>query len=111
MVFGNVNINAINNKFEQLKYIIKNNIDVLNVTERKLDSCFPSGHFSLDGFAKPFRRDRNKNGSGVMISVRDDIPSEKNKVNCLPSNVECLFIELNISSTFTKWWLLFLQSW
>ena len=45
LVFGNLNINTINNKFEQLKYIIKNNIDVLIVTETKLDSSFPSGQF------------------------------------------------------------------
>ena len=73
IIFGNLNINAINNKFEQLKYIIKNNINVLIVTETKLDSSFPSVQFSIDGFSKPFRRDRNKNGGDVMIFFRDDI--------------------------------------
>ena len=81
LVFGNLNINTINNKFEQLKYIIKNNIDVLIVTETKLDSSFPSAQFLIDGFAEPFRRDRNKNGGGVMIFIRDDIPSKEVKVN------------------------------
>ena len=96
-----MNINTINNKFEQLKYIIKNNIDVLIVTETKLDSSFPSGQFLIDGFAKSFRRDRNKNGGGVMIFIRDDIPSKEIKVNFLPSDIECLFIELNIRKA--KW--------
>ena len=67
LVFGNLNINSINNKFEQLKYIIKNNNDVLIVTETKLESSFPSGQFSIDGFSKLFCRDRNKSGGGVMI--------------------------------------------
>ena len=101
LVFGNLNINTINNKFEQLKYMIGNNIDVLIVTETKLDSSFPSGQFLIDGFAKPFRRDRNKNGGGVMIFIRDDIPSKEIKVNFLPSDIECLFIELNIRKV--KW--------
>ena len=96
-----MNINAINNKFEQLKYIIKNDTDVLIVNETKLDSSFPSGQSSIDGSAKPFRRDRNKNGGDVMIFVRDDIPSKEIKVNFLPHDVECLFIELNIR----KWLL------
>ena len=48
LLFGNLNIIAINNKFEQLKYIIKNNIDVLIVIETKLDSSFPNGQFSTD---------------------------------------------------------------
>ena len=96
-----MNINAINNKFQQLKYIIKNNIDVLIVTETKLDSSFPSGQFFIDGFAKPFRRDGNKNGGGVMIFVRDNIPSKEIKVNFVLSDGECLFVELDIRKV--KW--------
>ena len=69
---------------------------MLIVTETKLDPSFPSGQFLIDGFAKPFRRDRNKNGGGVMIFIRDDIPSKEIKVNFLHSDIECLFIELNI---------------
>ena len=116
LVFGNLNINIINNKFEQLKHITKNSVDVLVVTETKLDSSFPNGQFSIDGFARPFRRDRNKDGGGVMIFVRDGIPTKEIKIKFLPSDIECLFIELNIikykenqmidcwllSSTFTK---------
>ena len=47
LVFGNMNINAINKKFEQLKYIIKNNINVFIVTETKSDSSFPSSQMDL----------------------------------------------------------------
>ena len=56
-----MNINAIKNRFEHLKYTIKNNIDALIVTEKMLDASFPSDQFSMDGFAKQFHRDRNKN--------------------------------------------------
>ena len=71
------------------------------VTETKLDSSFPFGQFSTDGFARPFRRDRNKNGGGVMIFVRDDITSKEIKISFFPSDIECLFIEINIRKT--KW--------
>ena len=47
LVFSNLNINTINNKFEQLKHIIKNSVDVLVVTEKKLDSSFPNGQISM----------------------------------------------------------------
>ena len=30
--------------------------------------------FSLDGFGKPFRLDRNRNGGGIMLFIRNDIP-------------------------------------
>ena len=48
-----------------------------------LDSSFPNGQFSIDGFPRPFRRDRNKNGGGVMIFVRDDIPAKEIKIKFL----------------------------
>ena len=98
LISRNSNINAINNKFEQLKYIIKNNIAVLIVIETKLDFSFPSSQISRDEFAKPFPRDRNKNRGGVMTFVRDDIPSKEIEVS---SDIECLFIELNIGKV--KW--------
>ena len=101
LVFGNLNTNTINKKFEQLKHIIKNSVDVLVVTETKLDPSFRNGQFFIDGFARPFRRDRNKNGGGVMIFVRDDIPTKEIKIKFVPSDVECLSIELNIRKT--KW--------
>ena len=59
-------------------------------TETKLNFSFTSGQCSIDGFAKLFCRDRNKNGSGVMIFVKDEIPSKEIKVNFPPSDVECL---------------------
>ena len=71
------------------------------VTETKLISSFPSGLFSIDGSAEPFRRGRNKNRGGVMIFVRDHIPSKEIKVNFLPSDIQCLFIELNVRKV--KW--------
>ena len=70
-------------------------------TETKLDSSFPNGKFSIDRFAKLLHRGKNKNGVSVMIIVRDDIPIKEIKVNFLPFNMECLFIELNIRKA--KW--------
>ena len=36
-----------------------------------------------------------------MIFVRDDIPSKEIKISFLPSDIQCLFIEINIRKT--KW--------
>ena len=32
------------------------------ISESKLDNSFPDGQFAIDGFGKPFRLDRNRNG-------------------------------------------------
>ena len=48
-------------------------MDILVVTESKLDESFPAGQFCMQGYCPPFRLDRNANGGGVPIYVRDDI--------------------------------------
>ena len=42
IIFGQININSIRNKFEQLIFIFSNKIDILMVSETKLDDTFPT---------------------------------------------------------------------
>ena len=60
VIIGNININSLPNKFEQLKELVIKHIDVLVITETKLDDSFPTSQFLLKGFAEPFRSDRKK---------------------------------------------------
>ena len=70
MIIGNLNINSLANKFEQLKILIQGNVDILVVTETKLDSTFPTAQFLIDGYSKPYRWDRNRYGGGVIFMLR-----------------------------------------
>ena len=76
---GTLDINSFAPKFEQLREIIGKNLDILTIQETKLDSSFPTQQFSLEGFSAPYRLDRNRNGGGVLIYVREDIPSKQLK--------------------------------
>ena len=69
LVIGNLNINSISNKFENLKLIIQGKIDILAITETKTDSTFPLNLLTIQGYSKPYRFDRNRNGGGVFIYV------------------------------------------
>ena len=60
VLIGNSNINSIRNKLDQLKYTVLKYIDVLTLTETKLDETFLISQFLMDGFFKPNRCDRNK---------------------------------------------------
>ena len=60
VIVGNININSLPNKCEQLKELVMKYIDVLVITETKLDNSFPTLQFLVKGFAEPFRLDRNK---------------------------------------------------
>ena len=46
------------------------------MSETKLDSSFPTGQFHIHGFSEPYRFDRNANGGGILMYIREDIPSK-----------------------------------
>ena len=50
VIIGHLNINSIRNKFDKLSYTIENNIDILLISETKLDYSYPSAQLSLNGF-------------------------------------------------------------
>ena len=64
------------NKFEQLKDTVLKYVDVLVLTETKLDDSFHKAQFLVDGFREPCRHDRNRKGGGIMIYIRENIPSK-----------------------------------
>ena len=78
VIIGHLNINSIASKVDALKTIIQGNIDVLLISESKLNQSHPTAQVSIDGFNEPYRFDRaNQNGGGgILIYVRSDIPSE-----------------------------------
>ena len=99
IVLAHLNINSLRNKFDLLIDQIKGNVDVLVISETKLDDSFPTGQFKILGYASPFRLDRDENGGGIMVFVREDIPvkflSSENKP------IEAFFFELNFHKK--KW--------
>ena len=84
--------------------MIKDNIDFLLVTESKLDETFPHGQFRIEGYARPFRLDRTRNGGGLIIFVRDDLTCRELKPRVLFPDLECTFLELRVRQT--KWLIL-----
>ena len=104
VIIGNLNINSISRKFDQLKCLISNHVDILVLTETKLDETFITCRFLIDGFSSPFRLDRNQKGGGILIYVRGDIPSKLSIKHSFPNGIEGLFVEINVRKSK---WLLF----
>ena len=75
LMIGHINMNFIRNKFEMLSNSIKGNLDILMISETKLDSTFPSNQFTTEGYAAPARFDRNDRGRGILLYMREDIPA------------------------------------
>ena len=53
-ISGQLNINSMRNKFEQRSTIVNSKIDILMISETKLDETFPATQFLLQGFCMPF---------------------------------------------------------
>ena len=73
---------------------IQDNIDILMIPETKIDASFPIGQFLLNSYSTPFRLDRNAHGGGILLYVREDIPS---KLLLVEENlIEGFFVEINL---------------
>ena len=64
------------------------------VSENKLDESFPQGQFKISGFGRPFRLDRNSNGVGIMLFVREEIPAKLIFTEVSP--IEGFYVETNL---------------
>ena len=86
-----------------LEELIKDKTDIFLISETKLDGSFPSGQFSIKDYSTPFRLDRNQNRRGLLLYVREDIPSKILREYTPEKPIENLFAEINIRSR--KWLL------
>ena len=91
IIIATLNINSIPNKFDELKMVISGNIDVLVLTETKLDDSFPTGQFCMEGFSTPLRLDRNRHGGGILIYIREDLPSKELVKHNFNNDIEGIF--------------------
>ena len=107
VIFQNIahlNVNSLRNELEFLKEQkqIQDNIDILMISETKIDTSFSIGQFLLNSYSTPFRLDCNAHGGGILLYVREDIPS---KLLLMEENlIEGFFVEIKLQNK--KKWLL-----
>ena len=98
LLIDNLNINSIANKLEQLKLFVQGKANILVIMETKLNSTFSSSQLLIEGYSEPYHFDRNRNGSGVLIYVREEIGSKiLTEHKKLPTDIEGIFVELNLT--------------
>ena len=103
VIIGNLNINSLAFKLDELRMLVTSIFGILIITETKLDDTFPLSQFHTDGLSAPYRLDKNRNGSGIIIYIREDIPSKIVTKHCFPKDIAALFIKLNFRKCI---WLL-----
>ena len=98
VILEQLNSNFIRNKFDHLADGIKGKVNVLMISETKIDDIFLSSQFYIEGFTPLYRLYRNCHGGGIFVYVREDIPSKLIQMN---SSVKSIFFELNLRKK--KW--------
>ena len=62
--------------------LVTYDIDILMISETKIDESFPLSQFMIDGFSMPYRCDRNSHGGGILhsgiVHFRNNITAVKN---------------------------------
>ena len=99
LIMTQLNINSLTNKFDSLVEILHSNIDILLISETKIDSSFPTAQFKIEGYIT-YRLGRNSNERGILLYVREDIPSTLLNTELF---IEGFCIEINIRKK--KWFL------
>ena len=99
LIIAQLKINSLRYKLDSLVKILHSNVDILLISETKTDSSFPTAQFKIEGYTT-YRLDRNSNGGGILLYVREDIPSTLLNTELL---IEGFCIEINIRK---KKWLL-----
>ena len=97
IIMAHINLNSLRNKFDVLTNSVSEYIDILMISEIKLDDTFPHALYHLKDFSNPYRLDRNSHGGGILVYVRDNIPSNLVKLDQKFQNFEGFFIELELS--------------
>ena len=97
LIIAQLNINSLRNKFDSLVRMLHNNLDILLISETKIDSSFSTAQFEIEDHTT-YRLDRNANGGGILLYIREDIPSTP--VN-FDMSIESFYIEINIRKK--KW--------
>ena len=93
IILAHLNINSIPNKFNLLAEGVSGNVDIIMISETKIDKTFPARQLYIDGYTPPYKLDGNCNRGGLMIFVREGIPS---KLIENSNFIESIFLEISL---------------
>ena len=102
ILLGHLNINSIRNKFDSVQELIQiSKMNLLLISETKLDESFPSAQFKINGY-RMFRRDRSLYGCGLCFYIDENLACKVVNHKSL-NNYETICLEIN---TRKRKWLI-----
>ena len=103
LIFVQINVNSIRNEFKLLFSFVSSNIDLLLISETKIDNTFPVSQFCVPGYSVPFRLHCTGNGEGIMLYFKEHILCRMLSKFPFEKQIEAFAIEINLRKV--KWLL------
>ena len=97
VIIGYLNINSIRNKFSGFKNLVLKETDICLLSGTQIDDSFSNSQFLAEGY-RMFRKDRNKNGGGLILYVNEDIPGKLINSYDFKEGSEVIVFEFSISN-------------
>ena len=90
-----VNANSVKGKKPEIVELCNSTqLDIMVITETKIDSTINSSEFLPQNYNGQIRRDRNRNGGGIMIAVQNGIVVDEVTIEHLNSEIMCTRISI-----------------
>ena len=80
-----------------MKFLLGKSLNIICTSETKLDETFPTVQFTL-GLSKPYCLNITSKSGGLLLYVKANLPSKLIRFYNFPSEIQCIPIELNIST-------------
>lgn len=94
-----LNINSIQNKFEELSAMIKKiGAHIVIISETKIDASYPDAQFSIPGYTL-YRNDRKKGGGGILTLVSSSLTKKRLRPNKQYETMELIALEVQTDTS------------
>ena len=96
LIIGHLNINSLSPKICEVRTLQRLcKLDVLVLSETKLDGSYKQETLDIDGFSC-VRQDKRSNSGGLLVYISKDIPYSIGNISICNDEIECISIELHI---------------
>ena len=107
LLIAHLNINSIQNKFEELTEVIKKiNAHIMFVSETKIDASYPNAQFKVPNYSL-YRNDRKKGGGGIMALIFQSLVRTQLKPDKSFKTLEIIAFEIktDMDNMYLCWYL------
>ena len=104
IIFSDLNITSIRNKFDNARAAIVNYVDIFITAQTKINKSFPTAQFAIDGFHTRLRLDTTDKSGVLLAYVRSYLPLRQLTKHKISSDIQALVFEINLREE--KWFFL-----